>query len=138
MQSQSAEVQKSVATTAPAHAVTSTNVSDMKQTALTFVKASPSQFRPDFLEWLDKNYDVWLAFRREADRVWARGRTHYSARTIGEYLRHETALAEAPNRLQLKLNDHYWPDLARLYLCYHPDRPRFFERRSGQSAVRAA
>lgn len=109
-----------------------------KHTAMTFVSAKPELFRPEFPEWLDKNYSVWSAFEREANRIWDRGRKHYSARTIGEYLRHETALSEAPNDLQLKLNDHYWPDLARLYLCHYPERDGFFERRSGQSAVRAA
>lgn len=107
---------------------------------LTFVTvcAHPERFRPDFLDWLSRNFPVWLAFEREADQVWARGRRHYSARTIGEYLRHESALREAPNELGWKLNDHYWPDLARLYMLINPDREGFFERRASQFTKRAA
>lgn len=111
---------------------------DGKETALVFIDCRPNLFRRDFADWLRNNFHVWIAFEREANRVWARGRTHYSARTIGEYLRHETMVAEQPNPLQFKVNDHYWPDLARLYTCFHPERDGFFERRPGQSAVRAA
>jgi len=111
---------------------------ERKHTALLFVESRPELFRSDFREWLDANFNVWLAFEREANRVWARGRTHYSARTIGEYLRHETLTRETENPLQLKLNDHFWPCLARLYALYYPERRGFFEFRSGQSARRAA
>jgi hypothetical protein len=111
---------------------------DRKRTALTFVKARPDLFRAGFMDWLDKNFHVWLAFEREANAIWARGNRHYSARTIGEYLRHETALREAHNHLQLKLNNNAFPSLARLYECHYPLRAGFFEKRVGQSAVRAA
>ena len=112
-------------------------VSDRKRTAQIFVELRPELFRAEFKDWLSKNWPVFEAFEREAHKVWRRGRAHYSARTIGEFLRHETALAELPNELQLKLNDHYWPDLARLYICFYPERRGFFEFRPGQSAVRA-
>jgi len=108
-----------------------------KRLAFVLVCAHPEQFRHDFIDWLQKNYRVWIAFEYEADRMWARGRRHYSARTIGEYLRHESALREAPNELGLKLNDHYWPDLARLYLLFHQEREGFFERRAGPQTLRA-
>ncbi len=101
------------------------------------IQAHVGWFRKDFEEWFCDNYHVWLAFELEADKVWDRGRRHYSARTIGEYLRHESALKEGPNEHGWKINDHWWPDLARLYTLMHPDRSTFFERRSGQSAVRA-
>lgn len=104
--------------------------------AFTLVVANAGFFRHDFLSWLSANYGIWVAFEYEADRVWVRGRRHYSARTIGEYLRHETTLREGPGS-GFKLNDHYVPDLARLYLLFHPDRAGFFERRPGHSAVRS-
>ena len=113
-------------------------IPDRKRAALIFIETQPWLFRDDFHEWLSKNFIVWEKFRHEADRVWNRGRPHYSARTIGEFLRHETTVAEQSNELQLKLNDHYWPDLARLYVCFHPERRDFFEFRPGQSARRAA
>lgn len=101
------------------------------------VQANPLWFRKDFEEWLGTNYTVWLAFELEADKVWDRGRRRYSARTIWEYMRHESMVREVDNEHHFKLNDHWPPDLARLYMLLHPDRDGFFERRSGQSAVRA-
>lgn len=109
-----------------------------KRYAFHVVVAEQRFFRRDFMDWLSRNYPVWIAFEHEADRVWARGRRHYSARTIGEYLRHESALREGPNEHGWKLNDHYWPDLARLYLHMHPEREGFFERRAGPLTLRAA
>lgn len=113
-------------------------VADRKRTALIFIETRPELFRQDFHDWLNRNFIVWEKFEQEANRVWRRRRQHYSARTIGEFLRHETAVAEQPNELQLKLNDHYWPDLARLYVCFYPERRDFFEFRPGQSARRTA
>lgn len=109
-----------------------------KRFAFALICSEQAYFRPDFMAWLSANYPVWLAFEREADTVWGRGRRHYSARTIGEYLRHESALREEVNQNGWKLNDHYWPDLARLYMLMQPDRAGFFERRAGPLTKRAA
>jgi hypothetical protein len=100
------------------------------------LQANVEHFRKDFHEWLEKNWRVWEAFEDQADRIWARGTRRYSARTIGEWLRHETAMREAPNQHGWKLNDHYWPDLARLYMLMHPDRDGFFERRVAPLSLR--
>lgn len=102
-----------------------------------FVQANPTHFRKDFIDWLQKNHYVWEAFAAQADLIWNRGRRRYSARTIGEYLRHESALREGPNEHGWKLNDHWWPDLARLYMLVHPDRDGLFERRAGPTTLRA-
>lgn len=83
--------------------------------------------REDFREWLLRNQIVWHRFETEALRIWNRGRDHYSARTIGEVLRHESALADDDQAY--KLNDHIWPDLARLFLECHPACAGFFETR---------
>lgn len=107
-----------------------------KRTVMLFVKASPEQFRKDFYDWLNTNFHVWQAFEREANRIWDYGRRHYSARTIIEVLRHESALRDSQD-VEWKLNDNKTPDLACLYICVHPDRYGFFETRSGNSAVRA-
>lgn len=109
-----------------------------KSFVFALIRAEQKRFRADFMGWLSANYEVWIAFEAEADRVWERGRRHYSARTIGEYLRHESALREQPNEHGFKLNDHYWPDLARLYMLIHPDRDGFFERRTSPLTLRAA
>ena len=86
-----------------------------------------SQFRADFAEWLRENEHIWAAFAMQADRVWNRGRRHYSARTIVEVLRHESMLAEVGG--DWKIDGNYVPDLARLYAQIHPDRAGLFETR---------
>lgn len=80
-----------------------------------------------FVVWLVNNRHVWRRFEQEALKIWNRGRDHYSARTIGEVLRHESALADDDQAY--KLNDHIWPDLARLFLECHPACAGFFETR---------
>lgn len=91
------------------------------------VAVSRGGFVDDFSEWLSENWYIWLAFESEANKAWDRGRKHYSARTIGEYLRHNTLVREASG--EFKVNDHRWPDLARLYLAIYPTRHGFFELR---------
>jgi hypothetical protein len=93
---------------------------------LMLVQAS-DRFRHDFYHWMADNFHVWVRFREEADKIRATGRLHYSARTIGEYLRHETALREASG--VWKINDHVWPDMARLYMVLEPRAKGFFELR---------
>jgi len=94
------------------------------------------KFRSDFADWLRPNFHIWLAFVKEANKAWNRGRRHYSARTIIEYLRHETALAE--NGGEFKINGNYVPDLARLYQQTYPERAELFETRLPRNAARAA
>ena len=112
-------------------------IPDRKRTALIFVQSKPNVFGDDFHSWLSYNFEVWLAFEREANKVWSRGSRHYSARTIGEYLRHETATREQTNWLQFKLNNNTFPDLARLYSMFYPDRKGFFEFRYSPLSDRA-
>ena len=68
-----------------------------------------------FASWCRDNMHVVDRFFAEADAVWERGLRHYSARTIIEFLRHETTLREAGNA-ERKLNNNAVPDLARLYM----------------------
>lgn len=97
-----------------------------------------AMFRPAFFDWLrdTRNRHFWIRFKAEADRIWNRGRRHYSARTIIEFLRHETLAADAC--AEFKINGNIVPDLARLYLLVHPERAGFFELRVQQDAERAA
>lgn len=85
------------------------------------------QFLPTFADWLTENWHVWLAFCREADKVWNNGRRHYSARTITEVLRHNSVTAEVG--AEWKINNVRIPDMARLYMATYPDRAGFFETR---------
>lgn len=109
-----------------------------KRYACHVVVAGQRYFRADFMDWVVSNWHVWLAFEAQADRIWDTGRRHYSARTIYEFLRHETMTKEGPNELELKLNNNVVPDLARLYLQMHPERSGFFECRVNPLSVRSA
>lgn len=117
----------------------------MSQLPLTFsrrefirdrVDANSIRFRDDFPAWLAQNYPIWERFEAEANRVYTRGRYHYSARTIGEFIRHETALA-ATDDGAWKINNNRFPDLARLYLLMYPERAGFFDLREGEGRVAA-
>lgn len=85
------------------------------------------QFALGFEQWLEENFHVWTRFMQEADKLRARGRTHYSARTIIEVLRHESALSDTDK--QFKINDHCAPSLARLYMLVTEGADGFFETR---------
>lgn len=99
------------------------------------VHENRDRFRSDFPVWLAKNESVWKRFEQEANFLWINGRRHYSARTIIEFIRHETAVRQVDG--DFKINNSYVPDLARLYSVLHPDRPLFECRvMSGQAARR--
>lgn len=82
-------------------------------------------YRPGFYHWLLHNYEIWKRFVAEADKLRALGRPHYSARTIIEYLRHETMLRDGT---EYKVNNNAAPSLARLYMAVR-GCPGFFELR---------
>lgn len=90
------------------------------------------QFRDGFYDWLRSNFRVWERFEREANAIWTSGRRHYSARTLWEFMRHETALREKDG--DFKLNDHWPPSCARLYVMLYDDRAGFFETRGKAAA----
>lgn len=103
---------------------------------LALVRQDRENFLPGFGGWLAENLHVWRAFEREANRVWDRGRRHWSARTIIEYLRHETALAD--DGRDFKINNVTAPDLARLYRLRYPERADLFELRRMPGSRRVA
>lgn len=103
--------------------------------ALNIVEANIEQFRPDFLEYMRENLHVYVAFRVEALKVIRKGFRHYSARTIIEVLRHNSALSEHGG--PWKLNDHYTPYLARLFALDHFEHAGLFEFRRAKAAERA-
>jgi hypothetical protein len=96
--------------------------------ALGEIAMNPAGYRDDFYDWLNANGHIYIAFEREADRIRARGRDHYSHRTIWEYLRHETALREVSG--ERKMNDHQTKSCALLYSRLHPEAGQFFNFRS--------
>ncbi len=104
--------------------------------AMLLINQSQTPYRRDFLGYLEDNFHVFKAFEREADKIWNRGRRHYSGRTIIEVLRHESALADDGH--EFKLNNNWTPDLCRLYMQFHPERVDIFETRTMPSEARAA
>lgn len=98
-----------------------------REYTMLIARSREDRFRPGFVAWLGDNFPMWDWFRREADAVRARGRKHYAARTIAEYMRHYTLLHQREG--DFKLNDHITPDLARLYLLLTPEAEGFFELR---------
>ena len=107
-----------------------------KHTAMVFVDTRPDLFRKEFPEWLEKNWPIWEAFERRANRLWNVGAKHAGARMIGEVIRYQTALRQ--DDTEFKVTDWFWPDCARLWMLLYPERKDFFETRSGVSAKRAA
>lgn len=104
--------------------------------AILLINQSETPYRRDFPSYLADNFHVFNAFERAADKIWNRGRRHYSGRTIIEVLRHESALADDDH--QFKLNNNWTPDLCRLYMQFHPERVDIFETRTMPSEARAA
>jgi hypothetical protein len=103
------------------------------QRALFMAQMNADQFRPDFIPYLRDNLHVYAAFEREALRIAAR-RTHYSARTIVEVLRHNSALQEHGS--EWKLSDWWTPHLARLFALMNPQHAGLFEFRESKAAKR--
>ena len=92
----------------------------------------PHLFPSEFLTYLDENAHVYEAFEQEAIKA-AKVRQHYSARTIIEVLRHNSAVSEKGG--EWKLNDHHTPYLARLFAINNPAHARLFEFRRAGGAV---
>lgn len=103
--------------------------------ARAIVKARPDLFTPEFETWLLENWAIWKAFERRADRLWNAGQRHAGARMIGETIRYLTSLRERDTIF--KVNDHAWPNCARLYMQLHRERT-LFETRSSEKRMRAA
>ena len=95
------------------------------QRPLLMAQQHADQFTPRFLAYLPENLHVYEAFEREAMRIVRRGFEHYSARTIIEVLRHNSALAERGG--PWKLNDWHTPYLARLFALLNPAFAGLFE-----------
>lgn len=82
-------------------------------------------FTPKFLADLPQNLHVFAAFEREALQVIRSGWKRYSARTIIEVLRHQSALSDVSEAF--KLDDHATPGYARLFALLHPEHADLFE-----------
>lgn len=104
-----------------------------KATAQGFILAAPDCFREGFGRWLEDNWGIWLAFEKEALRVHAAGRTHYSANRVIEYLRHDTAMRDRDS--EWKMDDRWVSSLARLFAMMNPRMSELFEFRERRDGV---
>lgn len=95
------------------------------RTALALIAGTPETFRSDFAAWLKGNWELYVAFEREAFIVVERGREHYGANTIIEYLRHQTLLADRDG--EWKMNDRWTSSIARLFAMMNPVSGKLFE-----------
>ena len=91
-------------------------------------QAHGNQLSTEFLNWLPDNMHIWDAFVRESMSILRRGYTHYSSRTIIEYLRHNTALSQ--NDGEFKINNNIQPYLPRLFNLIYPQHRGLWEFRA--------
>jgi len=84
---------------------------------------------PDgFWYWLSKNCKVYREFERRALQMARTNRKRYSARTIVETMRWTSDIVDSETTF--KINDHYTPGMARLWMNTHGGQyPKFFELR---------
>lgn len=90
-------------------------------------------FQAGFSDWLADNLHVWQLFEARAMQLAAAGRTRVGARMIAESMRWDTAVRELPEG-KYKLNDHWTPDLARLFTRVHPQYASLFQFRERRAA----
>lgn len=97
--------------------------------ALRVILTRPWAFWDKFDDWLIDNLDIQRAFDAQALAVIAQGRSHYSAYTIVEYLRHDTFLRQVQKHDMLKINNNLTASMARLFGCMYPQHKDLFEYR---------
>ena len=90
-------------------------------------------FKKGFIAWLSDNEHIYREFCVESNKIYSMGRKHYSARTIIEFIRHNSELREASGGY--KINNCAVPDMVRLYIMQHPGRESFFELREPTEAA---
>jgi hypothetical protein len=82
----------------------------------------------NFFRWIQDNKHIYAAFKVRALEMALTGRKRYSARTIVELIRWTTDLKDS--ELTFKINDHYTPGMARMFMAeYSHKYPDFFELR---------
>ncbi len=88
------------------------------------------QFEPrssvaKFKEYHGENPNIYELFKRFALDAVETGRPRFSARMIGERIRWYTTVETRGD--SFKVNDHYWPFYARLFVRDHPQYCTMFE-----------
>lgn len=96
---------------------------------LQVAKANANVLSKEFMHWLPDNLHIWDAFVAQAMLLVKRGRSHYSAYTIVEFLRHHSAVSETGPGLEWKINNNVRPYLPRLFDAAYPQHAGLFEYR---------
>ncbi len=65
-------------------------------------------------DWLYENWHIFVAFYSRTYSIILKGRTHYSARAIGEVMRYESILSDTDK--VFKICNSAFPDLARAFV----------------------
>lgn len=94
---------------------------------LSVINENPNLFQVKFKSFILKNMNIYTAFEKEALAI-SKIRSHYSARTIVEFLRHETNLRQDSTGAygEFKISDSFTPDMARLFVLRHPSHKELF------------
>lgn len=93
------------------------------------IKDDRDKYPDKFFHWLQFNEHVWKEFENKALTM-AKYRKRFSARTIVEVMRWNNIIKQK-GEPTFKLNDHYTPGMARLWMAKHgKDFPKFFELRN--------
>lgn len=108
------------------------NVKRITPMEIARAKESPAVFKPDFIAWLADNLHIYQEFEKRALQV-AQHRKHYSARTIVEVMRHDSAIGQLDGGF--KINDRHTPDMARLFAMLNPMQAGLFEFRREKATV---
>jgi hypothetical protein len=84
-------------------------------------------FSPQFADFLEQNWHIYLAFEKRAFRNINRNVRHFGSMAIINNIRWQSALAEKDD--QYKINNLRAPDLSRLFAIMNPQHKDFFFQR---------
>lgn len=92
------------------------------------IEAHKHLFTDQFTAWLKGNLHVFAEFAEQAKYVKnVMRRDHYSIRTIGEWVRHNSEIREKGNGY--KLNNNSFAPISRLLMLAYPELDGLFETR---------
>lgn len=98
---------------------------------LSVVYSNAREFRDDFYSWMVSNIHIYGEFEHRALAV-AKFRPRYSARSIADLMRHDTAIRSLCD--EYKLNGNYVPHMARLFAMLNSAHAGLFSFRNAASS----
>ena len=105
-----------------------------KDFPLNIVEENKGLFTDEFAAWIEKNLHVFAEFAEQSLYVKrTMRREHYSIRTIGEWVRHNSEIREKGNGY--KLNNNAFAPISRLLMLAYPELNGLFETRERNENV---